>query len=140
LALDDRFVQGNKDLLPSALSSLLSNGPHILTLILLIGYELFPMSYELIMDNGGRRTGMDRRHFSYADHIPERRSGYDRRTGSARRSGQDRRSLQDRRSGQDRRQDSAPSESEKVVELRSGRDRRTPSDRRRALERRVALA
>ena len=32
-----------------------------------------------IRDNGGRRTGIDRRHYSYSGHIPERRSGVDRR-------------------------------------------------------------
>lgn len=37
-------------------------------------------------DNGGRRSGVDRRLFSYSSHIPERRSkdkrriSYDRRT------------------------------------------------------------
>ena len=30
-------------------------------------------------DKGGRRSGYDRRHFSYSDHIPERRSGKERR-------------------------------------------------------------
>jgi hypothetical protein len=34
----------------------------------------------------------DRRRFSYACHIPERRSGMDRRTGMDRRSGRERRS------------------------------------------------
>lgn len=92
----------------------------------------------LQIDNGGRRTAMDRRRFSYADHIPERRSGHDRRGASDRRTGQDRRALQDRRSGDDRRQDSEPSA--KVIDLRTGRERRTPSDRRRELERRVAFA
>ena len=36
-------------------------------------------------DNGGRRSGVDRRQFSYSDHVPERRSGEDRRSGSDRR-------------------------------------------------------
>ena len=30
-------------------------------------------------DNGGRRSGIDRRCYSYARHIPERRNGFDRR-------------------------------------------------------------
>jgi hypothetical protein len=30
-------------------------------------------------DNGGKRSGIERRRFSYSDHIPERRSGEDRR-------------------------------------------------------------
>jgi hypothetical protein len=50
-----------------------------------------------IKDQGGRRSGIDRRRFSYAGHIPERRSGKDRREGSDRRSGKDRRSGIDRR-------------------------------------------
>ena len=36
-------------------------------------------------DNGGRRSGIDRRQFSYAGHMPERRSGEDRRSGGDRR-------------------------------------------------------
>ena len=32
-----------------------------------------------IRDNGGRRSGIDPRQFSYSGHIPERRSGLDRR-------------------------------------------------------------
>ncbi len=38
-----------------------------------------------IMDNGGRRTGVDRRRYSYSGHIPERRIGSDRRTQQDRR-------------------------------------------------------
>lgn len=38
-----------------------------------------------LMDSGGRRAGADRRQFSYAFHIPERRVSADRRTGSDRR-------------------------------------------------------
>ena len=37
-------------------------------------------------DNGGRRTGIDRRKFFYAAYLPERRSGEDRRNGLDRRS------------------------------------------------------
>jgi hypothetical protein len=36
-------------------------------------------------DNGGRRCGADRRQFSYAGHVPERRSGEERRSGTDRR-------------------------------------------------------
>jgi hypothetical protein len=44
-------------------------------------------------DNGGRRSGRDRRCFVYSNHIPERRLGNEH--GMSR---------QDRRSGQDRRE------------------------------------
>ena len=37
-------------------------------------------------DNGGRRSGIERREYSYTAHIPERRSGTDRRSGVDRRS------------------------------------------------------
>ena len=36
-------------------------------------------------DNGGRRSGGDRRKYSYTLYIPERRSGKDRRDGNDRR-------------------------------------------------------
>ena len=36
-------------------------------------------------DNGGRRLGADRRQFSYAMYLPERRIGKDRRCGDDRR-------------------------------------------------------
>lgn len=39
----------------------------------------------LLPDNGGRRSGIDRRRFQYTAHIPERRSGDDRRSGIDRR-------------------------------------------------------
>ncbi|MFZ7125281.1 MAG: hypothetical protein ACOWWM_03890 [Desulfobacterales bacterium] len=38
-------------------------------------------------DNGGRRSGIERRSYSYSGHIPERRSGEDRRKDGDRRSG-----------------------------------------------------
>ena len=42
---------------------------------------------ELDMDdNGGTRTGTDRRKFQYTAYIPEKRSGRDRRKGFDRRS------------------------------------------------------
>ena len=74
-----------------------------------------------IRDNGGRRTGIDRRRFNYSGHFPERRSGEERRSGLERRSGEERRGglkgesfielkpdigsgeIPDRRSGIDRR-------------------------------------
>ena len=37
------------------------------------------------IDNGGKRTGIDRRKFSYDFHIPERRDGKERRGGVDRR-------------------------------------------------------
>jgi hypothetical protein len=36
-------------------------------------------------DNGGRRSGIERRQFSYSSHIPERRRDDERRTGPDRR-------------------------------------------------------
>lgn len=45
----------------------------------------------LLSDHGGRRSGVERRQFSYISHLPERRSGQDRRSGKDRRSGFDRR-------------------------------------------------
>ena len=62
-----------------------------------------------LRDNGGRRSGVDRRQFSYTDHIPERRAREDRRSRADRRCGEDRRTVNDRtleinrRSGFDRR-------------------------------------
>ena len=41
-------------------------------------------------DNGGRRSGIERRRFSYFFHIPERRSGIDRRCGENVKSGDER--------------------------------------------------
>jgi hypothetical protein len=43
------------------------------------------MSNGIITDNGGRRSGIERRQFSYSEHIPERRSGEYRRSGIDRR-------------------------------------------------------
>jgi hypothetical protein len=39
----------------------------------------------IALDNGGRRSGGDRRNYSYTLHIPERRNGMDRRSGDDRR-------------------------------------------------------
>jgi hypothetical protein len=40
---------------------------------------------KILHDNGGRRSGVERRELSYYAHIPERRSGKDRRSGLDRR-------------------------------------------------------
>ena len=40
---------------------------------------------EGFLDKGGRRAGVDRRVFTYAVHIPERRMSSDRRLGTDRR-------------------------------------------------------
>ena len=69
----------------------------------------------LLKDNGGRRLGVDRRQFSYTNHIPDRRRGYDRRTGL------DRRNYTDRRNG------------EVIINsecLREGKNRRSSPERR----------
>jgi len=39
----------------------------------------------MLPDNGGRRLGIERREFSYDQHIPERRTGEDRRSRKDRR-------------------------------------------------------
>ena len=49
-------------------------------------------------DNGGRRSGIERRRFQYTSHIPERRSGLDRRSGIDRRTLKRRQDI-DRRAG-----------------------------------------
>ena len=36
---------------------------------------------QILPDNGERRSGIERRQFSYDYHIPERRSGNERRSG-----------------------------------------------------------
>ena len=62
-----------------------------------------------LRDNGGRRSGVDRRQFSYTNYIPERRAGEDRRSRLDRRCGEDRRNRNEQtvemnhRSGLDRR-------------------------------------
>ncbi len=37
------------------------------------------------IDNGGTRSGSERRHFAGIEHMPERREQYDRRSGADRR-------------------------------------------------------
>ena len=43
------------------------------------------LEQQASLDNEGRRSGSDRRNFSYTLHIPERRKGGDRRRGDNRR-------------------------------------------------------
>jgi hypothetical protein len=62
-------------------------------------------------DHGGRRSGMDRRSFSYTLHIPEWRAEQDRRSG-----GLDRRSDLDRRTSEDK--------ASVVVDMTAFKDRR----------------
>jgi hypothetical protein len=69
------------------------------------------ISFDL-RDNGGRRSGIERRFFSYFGHLPERRSEDDRR------------SILDRRSGLDRRNGNS-----QVIDLE---ERRVIRDRRKA--------
>jgi hypothetical protein len=40
-----------------------------------------------LLDNGGRRLGIERRHYSYSDHLPERRVNAERRNELDRRGG-----------------------------------------------------
>ena len=75
----------------------------------------------LIIDNGGRRLGVDRRQFSYTNHIPDRRRGNDRRTGLDRRDNIDRRSR-------------------KVIKIKNGKDLRKGKDRRSSPERRAIFS
>ena len=50
-----------------------------------------------LIDTGGRRTGIDRRDFSYTNYLPNRRVEEDRRHSVDRRSGLERRNDSDRR-------------------------------------------
>jgi hypothetical protein len=80
-----------------------------------------------LIDNGGRRLGVDSRQFSYTDHIPDRRTDNERRSGIDRRSGLDRRSGKDRRSGE-------------VAKMKISEDKRKGKDRRNNMERRAAFS
>jgi hypothetical protein len=82
-----------------------------------------------LRDNGGRRSGIDLRQFSYTDHIPERRGGLERRSNLDRRNGANRRVLEDRRSGADTQK--KYEEGSNVIEMR-GFNRRCSADRRAA--------
>lgn len=82
------------------------------------------MMVKAIMDNGGRRAGIDRRQIEYSAHVPERRSSEDRRKLSDRRSGED------RRGGGERRTNCLLSP--KALDLRCSQDRRVLGERRAA--------
>jgi hypothetical protein len=43
------------------------------------------LEQQTSLDNAGRRSGSDRRNYSYTLHIPERRNNRDRRSGDDRR-------------------------------------------------------
>ena len=79
-----------------------------------------------LIDNGGRRLGLDRRQFSYTDHIPNRRLNGDRRIGDDRRSALERRNGNDRRSGEIifKCITRAENDLRKEIDRRSGKDRR----------------
>ena len=84
-----------------------------------------------MVDNGGRRLGVDRRQYSYTEHIPARRSDDGRRSVSDRRSG----SGFERRNSIDRR----------LIEYAADiyakiKDRRNENGRRSGMERRAAFA
>jgi len=74
-----------------------------------------------IIDYGGRRSGIERRQFSYTEHIPARRSNKDRRCSLDRRSGLDRRTIED---------------SMKIIKV----DGKKNKDRRCFIERRTSFA
>jgi hypothetical protein len=65
-------------------------------------YRLIQMELSIVSDNGGKRSGIDRRAFEYAVHLPEKRSDKDRRDRFDRRGGVERRSA--KRSEGNRRQ------------------------------------
>jgi hypothetical protein len=58
--------------------------------IIPFGLDMEKMDIDILerlvsLDNGGRRSGGDRRNYSYTLHIPERRNGNNRRSGEDRR-------------------------------------------------------
>ena len=55
------------------------------------------MTMQTMLDNGGRRLGIEKRHLAYTTHIPEERSSQDRRQMPDRRNGRNRRNVPDRR-------------------------------------------
>jgi len=85
-------------------------------------------SVTQLRDKCGRRSGVDPRQFSYAGHIPERRSGNDRRCGLDRRKGLDRRFSIDRRCGTDTGKEREGGA--EIIEMRSCKERRSGTDRR----------
>ena len=114
-------MKGKKE---SEINSILA--PFLLYLIGITHMSIAAIALTLI-DNGGKRSGIDRRQFSYSYHIPEKRSSKDRRNGIDRRSGLDQRSGIARRIA-------------KVIEMKLGKDQRERKDRRTGLERRAAFA
>ncbi len=84
-----------------------------------------------LRDNGGRRSGIDRRRFSYSDHIPERRSEGDRRQMSDRRTCKERRSVADRRDGE--------SNIINIDHFKNSKERRSLNDRRSGMDRRDSM-
>jgi hypothetical protein len=58
------------------------------------------LAWTKFVDNGGRRSGVDRRQYSYTTHVPERRSGKDRRNRKDRRSEYGRRNIMQQIFGQ----------------------------------------
>ena len=61
--------------------------------------------YSFHIDNGGRRSGQDRRRFAYSNHIPERRLGKGHGLSRDRRSGKDRRKVLSQKAYSDLRSD-----------------------------------
>ena len=88
-----------------------------------------------LIDTGGRRTGIDRRDFSYTNYLPNRRVEEDRRSGNDRRSGLERRSNSDRRTGKSIFKKIRRPEND----LREGTDRRRGQDRRATFTIAVAI-
>jgi hypothetical protein len=84
----------------------------------------------VLIDNGGRRLGIESREFSYTNHVPNKRTQEDRRSGIDRRCGLERRQGTDRRSG------------EVILKkiLRPKNDLREGIGRRSGIERRLAFA
>jgi hypothetical protein len=87
-----------------------------------------------LIDNGGRRTGIQRREFSYTNHVPNRRTEGDRRSGVDHRSGSERRDDTGRRSGKIIFKKTKRPEND----LRDGINRRSGLDRRAAFVRALA--
>ena len=74
--LRQQFLQGS----PIGFFSLTFNA-----VLIMAKKENDGIKLPISVDNGGRRSGGDRRNYSYSLHIPERRKGNDRREGKDRR-------------------------------------------------------
>lgn len=85
-------------------------------------------SVTQLREKCGRRSGVDPRQFSYAGHIPERRSGHDRRCGLDQRKGPDRRRRIERRCSTDTGKESEGGA--EIIEMRNCKERRSGTDRR----------